>query len=542
MELSHKPCPFVGCGSSDAFSYNVEKMAGYCHSCGGGYPSSKETYAWAKREYPAGGNYDFSSPEEEIRVDVTHQKKELGPEYKYLAHRGISSKTMEFFNVLTNTIDEGGRQVYPYPNGTSKVRVLPKDFSKNYGFKDDCFFGMDKFAGTGPKNQLVICEGEGDCMSAWQMVSENGKYPNSVVVSLPNANPSPRFWKKMKDYLDKFDKILVSADVDPHGVGEGPLKKLAVMYPSKVYRIDHFGFKDANEILQSGKEGIKKFRDQWFNPQRYVLDNVLYEVDHILDMYENTPDFEYCPTGIEELDDKILGLNKGYFTLITAPTGIGKTEFMRYLEYQVLQNSDYKFAYMHLEESELRSVLGLVSYDLQENVTLKTYIKDKGLDEAVKDSMRMMYSQERMFQFSLSTEEDHNDLINHIRYLVGAFGVDFVFFEPIQDVVDGNQKDKESKLADLSSKIGRLCSEINVGIVAIAHENSEGDTMYSSMIGKKAAFEIKLSRDPDGDDPNTTHIRVGRKNRTGRGSGPAGRLEFDENSYTLKPFKYLGDF
>ena len=41
-DIIHKPCPFVACGSSDAFSYHTEKRVGKCHSCGGNYPSREE--------------------------------------------------------------------------------------------------------------------------------------------------------------------------------------------------------------------------------------------------------------------------------------------------------------------------------------------------------------------------------------------------------------------------------------------------------------------------------------------------------------------
>ena len=66
--------------------------------------------------------------------------------------------------------------------------------------------------------------------------------------------------------------------------------------------------------------------------------------------------------------------------------------------------------------------------------------------------------------------------------------------------------------------------------------------MYSSMITKRAAFELLLKRDRDSDDvveKNRTHVVIGRKNRTGLGNGSAGSLDFDLESYTLKPVEPL---
>jgi len=191
---------------------------------------------------------------------------------------------------------------------------------------------------------------------------------------------------------------------------------------------------------------------------------------------------------------------------------------------------------MHLEESKLRSVLGLVSYDLNDNLTLKKFIDEKGREEDVRGSISKLTEGERMLQFSFHAEDGYEVLLDKIKYMKAAFDIDYVFFEPIQDLVHG--EDKEGKLADLSSRLGTMASDLDVGIVTIAHQNQNGDTMYSTMIGKKAAFEITLHRDQEAEDPverNRTKVRVGRKNRVGLGNGPAGALDFLAETYTLVP-------
>jgi twinkle protein len=298
--------------------------------------------------------------------------------------------------------------------------------------------------------------------------------------------------------------------------------------------MDHGQYKDANEFLQAGKQ--REYKSAWWSAKKFRPDDMLVDSEDYLKLYDESPDFEYFPTNIPELDEKILGINKGYFTVIQAPTGVGKSEFMRYLEWQCLTQSDFTFAYMHLEESRLRSLLGLVSYKLGENVTLKKFIDEKGLDEEVREAINELASSDRMIQFSFNPEDGYESLVDKIKYLVAAFEVDYVFFEPIQDLVHG--EDKEGKLADLSSRLGTLASDLGVGIVTIAHQNQTGETMYATMIGKKAAFEITLHRDQEAEDPeerNRTRIKVGRKNRVGLGNGPAGALDFDVDSYTLVP-------
>ena len=48
-DTPHLACPFEDCGSSDAFNWN-DNGYGYCHSCGGSYPSSASTFDCAEKE------------------------------------------------------------------------------------------------------------------------------------------------------------------------------------------------------------------------------------------------------------------------------------------------------------------------------------------------------------------------------------------------------------------------------------------------------------------------------------------------------------
>jgi len=527
-ELTKLECPDKQeCGSSDAYCWNTEKEQGHCKSCDSGTWLFKGQL-WIKRNGQGKGTPLENASDNGSVVEDFTLKAITETKGSFVGTRGITSSTMEKFGVRTI----GDKQEYPYPSGGIKTRNLTeKAFSTTQGFKTDELFGMNLFPVNSSKS-IVCVEGELDCLSAWQMLSAGSSYTNPVV-SFPSATPSGKLWENCKGYLNSFDKIILSVDNDEPG--NRLAEKVSQIFPGKVYRMEHGNHKDANDFLQAGD--AKAFKSAWWGAKRIKPDSILCTSQDFLDLYDNTPDFEYCPTGIPDLDKKILGLNKGYYTVIVAPTGLGKTEFMRYLEYQVLTRSTYKFAYMHLEESQLRSTLGMVSYKLDDNLTRKDLIEQKGRVDDVKDALVELGDTERMHQFSLGTDEDHNDLVDRIKYLVAAMDVDFVFFEPIQDIVDGDMKDKESKLSDLSSKLSRLASEVNVGIITIAHANEDGDTMYCKMIAKKAAFEITLERDQTAEtheERNRTYVHVGRKNRVGGGSGPAGALDFDLDSYTLK--------
>jgi twinkle protein len=446
-------------------------------------------------------------------------------EGKYIPLRGITQKTMEEFGVLTY----GDQQEYVYPSGGKKVRTLAeKKFFAKDGFKGDELFGMNMFT-AGCAKKVTITEGELDALSVAQMLKSS--YINPVV-SLPSANPSKKLWDNCHDWLNSFENIVLSVDNDE--AGNSVADKIAKMFPNKVYRVDHSKFKDANEFLQNGASA--EFKSAWWNCKKYTPENVLNTTDQFLSLYHDTPEHQYVPTGIQALDDKIMGLMQGHFTVIKAPTGIGKTEVMRFLEYNMLKRG-IPIAAWHLEETKLRTLLGLVSYELQDNLTRRDLIEEKQAEDLVVEAIKVLTKDELFYQFYLSDGQGADDLIDQIRFFSQAAGCKFVFFEPIQDVVAGlSEESKEQMLADLSVRLSKLAAELNVGIVTIAHTNDNGDPKYCKMIGQRASVIIDLHRDKEADsleERNTTYIRV-EKNRPCSEEGNAGMLRFNTETFTLR--------
>ena len=515
-ETAHQPCPYPSCGSSDAFSYNSNGF-GKCHACDRSYPSREQTFDWAKEKYSV----------QVIEQDFTPKavRSESPDSGNWVEMRGIKPLTMEKFVVKTFS----DRQEYVYPSGGIKVRRLDeKQFYAKNGFKGDELFGMNLFS-AGSSKKVTVTEGELDALSVYQMMDH--RYVNPVV-SLPSATPSKKLWEKCADWLNSFDQIILSVDNDE--AGNGLASRMAKLFPNKVYRVDHGDYKDANDFLKAGKQ--KEFMSAWWGAQKYVPENILNTSEQFLSLYRDTPEHQYVPTGIQALDDKILGLMQGHFTVIKAPTGIGKTEIMRYLEYNMLQRG-VPIAAWHLEETKLRSLLGLVSYHSNDNLTRRDLIDDKDAEETVVNAIKELTKDELFYQFYLGDGQGSDDLIDQIRFFSQACGCKFVFFEPIQDVVVGtSEESKEAMLADLSIRLSKLAAELNVGIVTIAHTNENGDPKYCKMIGQRASVIINLDRDKEAEDfeeRNTTYLRV-EKNRPCSEEGSAGRMRFNSDTFTLR--------
>ena len=523
-DIRDQPCPYVHCGSSDAFSYNVLHNYGWCYSCGTSYPTKglPKTFEWVAEKYP------LKSRRNEL-LKVVESVEQEGGVWDFRGHRKVTSATMTFYGVKSFVVDDlPTKHTYVYPDGSTKTRYFPKEFSTGNGFKSDKLFGMDKFP-AGSAKAITITEGELDAMSAYQMLGS--KYP---VVSLPSATPSKKLLENCKDYLGSFEKIYLSVDTDDKA------EKFAVtlmnLFPNRVYKVPHDVFKDANEFLMA--DAGDKYRSAWYNSGIFTPDNIYATEEDFLELLHDTPDHSYVPTGIVALDDKILGLMQGHFTVIKAPTGIGKSEFMRYLEYNFIKNyPDVRFATWHLEETKLRSLLGVVSYYLNDNLTRKDLINDKNRLQDVEQAIKHITSKTGYMQFHLREEDGPDELIEQIRILTQVYGCRYIFFEPIQDVVTvSSDESKEAMLADLSVRLSKLAADLNVGIVTIGHTNDNGDFKYCRMIGQRASVIIDLVRDKEASDlieRNTTTLIV-KKNRPCGLEGEAGELLFDGDTFTLR--------
>lgn len=493
---THQTCP--ECGGHECFTI-FDDGGYYCHQC----------------LVSKGGNKEKS-------MDTSLK-------FEYKSYRGIDRSICEKYNILTGSDGEGNEvsRVYPYPH-RPKVRILPKDFSQNKGFTNDHLLGMD-FFNAGTSKKLTIVEGEDDWPSAIQLLGD--KWP---VVALPGAASIRQVLKNPKcyNYLKSFNSLIIATDGDE--AGDKTAEILTKAFPNKCYRVSMTKYKDPNDYLVNG-EG-SDFLYAWMNAKKYTPSNVLNTPDQFLSLYKDAPEHQYIPTGIEALDEKVLGLMQGHFTVIKAPTGLGKTEFMRYLEYQMLSQG-VPIAAWHLEETKVRTLLGLVSYHCKDNLTRQDIIKEKDADEKVTEAIKDLTKNENFYQFFLEDHEGSDELCEQIRYFSEVCGCKYVFFEPIQDVITSSSEEgKEQALADLSVRLSKLAASLGVGIVTIAHTNDQGEPKYCKMIGQRASVIIDLSRDKQSSDleeSNTTYLEI-QKNRPASIEGSAGSMLFDLKTFTMK--------
>jgi len=522
-EAIHLPCVDTEeCGSSDAYSWNSSKNQGYCHAC------ELKTWLhndeiWAKRG--SGKGYKLGTNDSTVVVveDFTPKGIKEPTGGSFVGLRGITSTTMEKFNVKT----DGDKQHYVYPSGGTKTRYIStKEFSAS-NLRSDELFGMNLFP-VNASRIVTITEGEVDAMSAWQMLSQGSSYVNPVV-SLPSATPSGKLWEKCKGWLDSFEKIILSVDNDTAGAKVA--ETMFDLFPTKVYMMDHGKHKDANDFLQAGDQ--KAYKSAWWGARKYSPAGFTAGVDAWMSAIDGEDPYEYTPTPIEAYNKIGKGLVKGGITVVKAPPGTGKSSYLRMLMHFLAVDQDKVTAALMMEE--VKSVTGraMATYQLGTNVKTKEDAEFNGVSEdQVKDAIKEVLGPtgERFVSFDINPQDPVEDTLKQCKYAISVYNAEYIFIDHLQRLAYLSGTDSATaNLTELGVKLTELAKRRNVGIICISHVNNDGKTKYSGAIEEEAIVLIEMSRDKKSDDVqerNTTYLEI-TKNRPYALTGPAGMLTYD---------------
>lgn len=493
---AHLPC--VSCGSSDALSvYNDHT---YCFSC---------------------KDYILEKPEA-VRADQYT--------YQYLPWRGISKSTMEFYDVKTRVASDGKPIAIRFPYGAeaAKLRSLSeKKFWAEGKMSDAAVFGAGKFD-AGSARAITITEGELDALSTFQLLGS--KYPT---ISVRGSSSARRDCTTARDYINSFEKIYICFDNDEPG--KKATTEVASLFDfNKVYRVKlNPELKDANGYLQAKKEA--EFTRAWWGSKRFLPEGIISsftEFDSIIDSDVNRPSIALPFPTLQQMS---YGLRTGEVVLFTALEGVGKTEIIRAIEYELLTATDKNLGIIHLEESKSRMVKGLAGYKL----ALPCHLPDANVsNEEIKRAYREVVKRdERLHIYSHFGSDDPAVILDTIRFLVAACGCKYIFLDHITMVVSGLHGDDERRTLDyISTRLAMMVEELDFCLILVSHVNDEGLTRGSRNISKVANLWVHLNRNivaETEEERNITKLLV-KKNRFGSKTGPAGVLIFNPATFLLK--------
>lgn len=514
MALTHQPCP--DCGSSDALIINDDGST-KCFSC--------ETF----------------HPAKEYKED-TNMKGFVKGIVKAIPDRCLKQETCARYSYRVGMYQGREVQISTYRNLDGKPIFQKLRFTDDkefitIGHYKPLLYGMNLFKGNTKK--LIITEGEIDCLSVSQVI---GNYP---VVSVPSGCSSgAKAIKENLEWVEQFEEVIICFDMDE--VGQKAAKECAGLLSIGKAKIMNLPLKDPNEMLKHNKVD-ELYKATWnaqeFRPDGIVSGEDLWEV-------VNQPIKEGLNYPFPTLSQLTYGLRTSEMIIFGAGTGMGKTEFFKEIETDLLTYHQQNVGIIHLEEQVKETVLGLMSKyaGIKFHVPTAVYT-----EEQKKEAFEETIGTNRAFIYDGFGSTDFNIIKNVIRYMVVAKGCKFVFLDHITALADGieNSGEVNQKTRNIISSLANLTRELDFCLIAISHlrktdgkkPHEEGgrvhlDDMYGAAALKQwASFVFGLERNQQAEDEkerNTTILRVLKDRYTGQAVGHTIPIYYDNSTGKLR--------
>jgi len=514
---SHKePCP--ECGSSDALA--VYKDGGrHCYSAGCGY------HVKGTGEYV------------EVEEVTTNKPVDMFGVIASIPDRKISQDTCKKYQV-TVTYDSKGKiekHHYPYYNidtgelTGSKVRtVATKGFVATGDIRHTGLFGQHQCRGRG--KFITITEGELDAMSVYEMFGKQF----DVVSLKAGAASAVKEIKEQLEWLEGYDQVVLCFDQDKAGkLAEEQVKDL--FSPNKL-RICKLPMKDASEMLVGNQ--IKEFIQHWWDAKVYRPDGIV-AGQETWEALVNKRSVKSVPYPWEGLNEITKGHRPYELVTVTSGSGMGKSQFIRELEYDLLHRTKENIGVLALEEDIARTTLGIMSVAANRPLHLE---EDTPIDE-LRPYWQDTLGTGRYYLFDHWGSTSADNLLSRVRYMAKALDCRYVILDHLSIVVSSQENGDERKAIDeIMTRLRTLVAETGITLFLVSHlkrvtgkPHEDGgkislqDLRGSQSIAQLSDIVIGMERDQQHEDletRNTTTVRILKNRYTGQ-TGPACWLKYN---------------
>jgi twinkle protein len=510
--LKHIPCN--SCGSTDANSlYDDDHQ--YCFACET-YVAGDGTTTQTKVVKPMNKDIQFYDNASSLSI----------------VSRGITSATCIAYGVR----QANDKHFYPYFDADGvlsavKTRdVETKSFSIAGDFKEAMLFGQNLFTKSG--RYLTICEGELDALAAYQM--QGSKYP---CVSVRNgAQAALKDCKTQYEWIDSFENIVICFDADEPG--QKAAQAVAELFGGKVKVMKHKkGYKDACDYLENGSG--KEFIDAWWGAESYIPDGIV-QGNSLWDVVSAPIEKADCDYPYDSLNKLTYGIRKGELVMVTAGSGLGKSQFLREIVWHILNKTDDTIGLMFLEEGVRKTARSLMSLAVNKPIHLPDV---EVTPEELKDAFDRTLGTDRIYLFDHFGSTSLENIINRVRYMAKGLNCGYVFLDHLSIIVSGGDVGDERKALDaIMTKLRMIVQETGISLICVSHlkrpeskgheegaATSLAQLRGSGAIAQLSDIVIGLERNGQAQDMierNTTQVRV-LKNRFSGYTGNCGSLLYN---------------
>lgn len=421
----------------------------------------------------------------------------------YIKTRGITEETINLFNIGTYK----SQIAFPYYKHESIVGYKLRKPLKNPGKPK-----MTNITGSRPylfniqnidmdNSELIICEGEFDCMVIYQCGFTN-------VVSIgAGANSLTSLIGQAKSFLDKFKSLIIVSDNDE--AGHNMDRTMVELLGDRVKLIDKklYTMNDINEeYFKHGKEKVIE-----------LIESARFKIEGRRDL-EKEPykglkeaDGHYIPTGINAIDYALNDLAPKCLTLVTGRSNGGKTTFIKQIMANAIDKNN-KVYLMNGENdqemliNELYQIVIGRNEEYYNEVKINKKTRKEPRQEVVEKLSEWHKNKLYIFNKGESKLKTIKELTSMIEMEIKFNQYDLIVIDNLMSILSVTAAEKYEQQADFTQRLCDLAKIYNTHIILVLHPNktySKGSDMDfeqisgSSDIYNKADNIITVVREYD---------------------------------------------
>ena len=513
--LHHEECPKCGSRNNVAVYSNGGR---HCFSTGCDYHVNGET----------GDETEVSTP----------SNLNMGGVVAEITDRRLSAKTTRHYQVTVEYDANGkiARHYYPYYDVdtgeliAAKSRVVKtEDFLSSGTMVNAGLFGQKQCRGRG--KYVTITEGELDAMAVYEMFGQ--KY--DVVSLRSGASSASKEIKSQLEWLEGYDNVVICFDQDK--AGELAVEQIKDLFSPNKLKICKLPLKDASEMLMANR--VQEFTQSWWDSSVYRPDGIIAgnETWEKLVAKRQVKSIPYPWDGLNEITR---GHRPYELVTITSGSGMGKSQFIRELEYDLLQRTSSNIGVLALEEDVATTALGIMSVASSRRLHLE---EDSPVDD-LRPHWESTMGSGRYYLFDHWGSASADELLSRVRHMAKACDCKYIILDHLSIVVSSQENGDERKAIDeIMTKLRTLVAETGITLFLVSHLRRSSGTAHedggrislqdlrgSQSIAQLSDIVIGMERDQqhqDEDIRNTTTVRI-LKNRYSGETGPACWLRYDK--------------
>ena len=492
--------------SNPSMSYDSKKKKFKCFSCAASYDIFNHYQEYYNKSFLEALKLivsDFN-----LNIDVIINESDRKPKKSPTKHENYNKNILTYCekrNISKATIDYVGVKennncvVFEYRNElgehlANKYRKTKKSEGPKMWFEKgtnvNTLFNMDKINISDP---LLITEGEFDCLSAIESGFKNA-------VSIPSGVNSTNEWITSNwTFIEQFEEVIIWFDNDEAGI-KGAREVFNRLPNSSVKIVRCEVANDINELLHKyGKLAVLKQIEKASTP---VLEGVA-----TLDMIEDfdVHEAETLKTGIDYIDEKLIGMVFGSLNVLSGKNGSGKSTILNQIYIAEAINQGYK---TFLFSGEL--IGGNVKYWLLQTLANEEQFAEYTAKDGHKYKKVTIQAKEKIVndmkdRFFLYDSDDYRieAIIEKMTILAKRYGVRVFVIDNLM-TVESSLKDKYEAETDIVKKLKNFAKKYNALVHLVAHprksmndEIEKDDVAGSANITNLADYVTTISRAKD---------------------------------------------